>query len=60
VTDWITTVTVLVATEYGKTVESDGSVIAVGTYDKVTVVNQVGTGVVHELSGTETKFELGT
>lgn len=50
----------LVATEYGKTVESDGSVIAVGTYDKVTVVNQVGTGVVHELSGTETKFELGT
>jgi hypothetical protein len=55
----IITVTVPVATLYGKTVEIAGSLITVGTALIVTVVKKVGTGVLHELAGTEIMLELG-
>jgi hypothetical protein len=55
----ITTVTVPVGTDDGKTVEIAGSLMAVGTTEIVTVVKNVGIGVVHELAGTDTTFELG-
>jgi len=44
----------------GKTVDGFGRVTKVGTVSRVTVANQVGIGVVHELAGTETKLVLGT
>jgi DNA helicase TIP49 (TBP-interacting protein) len=55
----IITVTVPVATLSGKTVEISGSLITVGTALIVTVVKKVGTGVLHELAGTEIMLELG-
>jgi DNA helicase TIP49 (TBP-interacting protein) len=55
----IITVTVPVATLSGKTVEIAGSLITVGTALIVTVVKKVGTGVLHELAGTEIMLELG-
>jgi hypothetical protein len=55
----IMTVTVPVGTDEGKTVEMAGSLITVGIAEIVTVVKKVGTGVDHELAGTETTFELG-
>jgi len=53
-------VTVPVGTDGAKTVEIAGRVIETGDTDTVTVVNHEGIGVVHELAGTETIFELGT
>jgi len=56
---WIYSVMVDVGTP-GKTVDGFGKVTKVGTVSRVTVGNQVGIGVVHELAGTETKLVLGT
>jgi len=53
-------VTVLVAIDGAKTVETAGRVNSTGEAVTVTVVNHDGIGVVQALAGTVTKFDEGT